>query len=131
MQKDIDILGRTIFGEARGESTDGQIAVGHVVLNRYRSNKWFAGKTIADTCQKAFQFSCWNPSDPNCTLILNAKERTLTPYWALADKIIRGEFADNTNGATHYHTKAIKPKWARGKLPCAEIGNHVFYKNID
>ena len=45
--KDVDILARTIYGEARGESEIGKRAVASVILNRYKSGKWFAGDTIA------------------------------------------------------------------------------------
>ena len=27
--------------------------------------------------------------------------------------------------------KAISPKWAEGKTPCAEIGEHLFYNDIE
>ena len=131
MQKDIDVLARTIYGEARGESRDGQIAVGWVILNRYHTGRWFAGETIAEVCQKPLQFSCWNKNDPNCKKITTATEAVLRPYWELAERLVNDEFADITNGATHYHTKNCRPAWSKGKLPCAIIGNHVFYNNID
>lgn len=131
MNKDIDVLARTIYGEARGETTEGQLAVGLVILNRYRSNKWFAGNTIAETCLKPKQFSCWNYDDPNCEKIKTAGEKELKKFWTMAESLLKGDVADITNGATHYHTKQIKPSWSKGKMPCAEIGNHLFYKNID
>ena len=131
MKKDIDVLARTIYGEARGESRDGQIAVGWVILNRYRTGRWFAGETIAETCTKPFQFSCWNATDPNREKLLNATEAVLKPFWDLAERLINDEYKDPTGGATHYHTKQIKPKWAKFKTPTAIIGNHVFYNNID
>ena len=131
MNRDIDILSKTIFGEARGESKEGQRAIGLVVLNRYRSNKWFSGTTIADTCLKYKQFSCWNRDDPNYKKLLEVSGDKITSFITLATDLVNGKCADITNGATHYHTKQIMPKWAKGKLPCAEIGNHIFYKNID
>lgn len=60
IEHDIDILARTIYGEARGEKTAGKKAVACVIMNRYKAKKWFSGKTIAETCQKPWQFSCWN-----------------------------------------------------------------------
>ena len=87
MNHDIDILARTIYGEARGETDEGKRAVGLCILNRYRSNKWFAGNTIAETCQKPWQFSCWNKKDPNCEKITMATEAVLKPYWALAERL--------------------------------------------
>jgi spore germination cell wall hydrolase CwlJ-like protein len=29
--------------------------------------------------------------------------------------------------ATHYHTHAVRPAWAKRMTPVAEIGNHKFY----
>lgn len=131
MNHDIDILARTIYGEARGEIDDGKRAIGLVVLNRYRSKKWYSGNTIAEVCQKPWQFSCWNKKDPNCAKITTANESVLKPYWDLAERLVNGEYADITNGATHYHAKNCHPAWAKGKLPCAIIGNHLFFNNID
>lgn len=131
MQRDIDIMARTIYGEARGESEQGQIAVGCVIMNRFKSKRWYAGETIAETCLKARQFSCWNADDPNCAKIKQLGLTRLAPYQELAKRIINGVQADITDGATHYHTKAIMPLWARNKKPCAVIGEHMFYKDID
>ena len=60
---DVDILARTIYGEARGETDEGKRAVGLCILNRYKSKKWFSANTIAEVCQKPLQFSCWNKND--------------------------------------------------------------------
>ena len=35
-EEDVDILARTIFGEARGESLSGQEAIASVVINRVK-----------------------------------------------------------------------------------------------
>ena len=53
---DVDILGRTCYWEARGESHKGQVAVCYVVLNRAR----IKGTSVAFEATKKFQFSCWN-----------------------------------------------------------------------
>ena len=57
---DLFTLARTVYGEARGESDQGRAAVAHVVLNRFRSDKWFSAGTIEAVCRKPSQFSCWN-----------------------------------------------------------------------
>lgn len=60
------------------------------------------------------------------------RELRLTDASPLADAIREMQrFNDPTFGATHYHTKAVSPSWAEGKEPCAVIGNHCFYNNID
>jgi spore germination cell wall hydrolase CwlJ-like protein len=35
--------------------------------------------------------------------------------------------------ATHYHARWMRdpPRWARGKAPCATIGQHLFFNDID
>ncbi len=60
--EEVDVLTRTIYGEARGEyhRHDGGmaalIAVGNVVMNRLKAKTWY-GLTIKEICQKPFQFS--------------------------------------------------------------------------
>uniref|UniRef100_A0AC34GIF6 Uncharacterized protein n=1 Tax=Panagrolaimus sp. ES5 TaxID=591445 RepID=A0AC34GIF6_9BILA len=45
---DMDVLIKTVFMEARGESTEGQAAVTYVIVQRARLNKsYWGGNTIA------------------------------------------------------------------------------------
>lgn len=136
-KNEIEVLARTIYGEARGESIPGQEAIASVVLNRvakaqkYGSFWW--GNTIAEVCQKPWQFSCWNARDPNLPVIKAVDDSD--PAFATCKRIslraIAGLLADRTNGATHYHTKRLRPKWSIGKIPCAELGSHFFYNDIE
>lgn len=130
-EHDIDILARTIYGEARGEKTAGKKAVACVIMNRYKSKKWFAGKTIAETCQKPYQFSCWNKNDPNRQKIEKASMFELRECLTIAEKFVNGEEKDFLCGACHYHTTNIKPSWAEGKKADFMIGNHLFYIGIE
>lgn len=130
-EKDIDVLARTIYGEARGESKIGKMAVASVILNRYKSGKWFAGKTIEETCKKAWQFSCWNFGDPNREKLIKATKEELGECLTIARDAVDGKFKDIVCGSCHYHTKQVQPSWARGKVPTIEIGNHLFYKGIE
>jgi len=57
-------MAKTVWGEARGESVKGQIAVAWVIKNRADNPRWW-GKTIEEVCLKKYQFSCWLESDPN------------------------------------------------------------------
>ena len=54
-EKETDILARTIYGEARGESISGMEAVASVVLNRVafakRRGRFWWGNSIAEVCQ--------------------------------------------------------------------------------
>lgn len=135
MMNDIQILARTIFGEARGEylRADGGlaslIAVANVVKNRHKQQTWY-GRTISEVCQKPYQFSCWNLEDPNHKLISGT---IMNPLFDLcltvAGKIITDEWPDLTNGCDHYHatTMARFPSWSLAAKPKLKIGRHIFY----
>lgn len=128
-EKDKEILAKTIYGEARGECKDGQIAIACCVLNRFNSGKWYAGKTIADTCQKPYQFSCWNENDPNRVKLENLSYSVYSKYFPIIQAALK---EDITLGATHYYAPNIVkcPAWAKDEIPCMEIGNHLFFRNI-
>jgi N-acetylmuramoyl-L-alanine amidase len=141
-EQDIDILARTIWGEARGESLTGQEAVAHVILNRHRvaterGRMWW-GNTIRDICRKPYQFSCWNHDDPNYIKLMNVTPRdaVFAQCLRIARRAVHGALSSQTSpdptfGATHYHTDSIMPTWARGQNPTALIGRHVFYRILD
>lgn len=130
-----DVLARTLWGEARGESTRGMEAVAWVVLNRVafsegRAGYWW-GNTIVQVCQKSHQFSCWNRSDANFRKILAVDEKDVHFATALriARRAVLGLLKDDpTHGATHYHAIGLSPHWAKGQEATAVIGKHVFYR---
>lgn len=130
----VDVLARTLWGEARGQPKGGMEAVACVVLNRVavaaeRGGFWW-GNTIIGVCQKPFQFSCWNADDPNRPKLMAVDTRNMHFATALriARRAVNGCLPDNTNGATHYHAHYVSPKWAKGHTPSAVIGDHIFYQ---
>ncbi len=138
-EKDIDILARTIWGEARGEGIEGMRAVACVILNRVKKAKkrggdfWW-GNNIQSVCLRPWQFSCWNKNDPNRDKLLRLTDED--PYFFQALKIakemiLKGEGYDITKGSDHYHTIYIKPFWTKGMTPICQIGHHLFYKLVE
>ncbi|OWK42211.1 cell wall hydrolase [Fimbriiglobus ruber] len=130
---DWDVLARTICGEARGEGNQGMQAVANVVLNRVAKPGWW-GATVKGVCLKPYQFSCWNLGDPNRAVILNLDTdyAIYNDALGIASGVIDGSLPDITGGATSYFAKGTpEPKWAAGKNPCAVIGNHIFFNDID
>lgn len=127
---DLEIMAKTIFGEARGEGEEGQIAVACCIINRHKAKKWFSGRTIAETCLRPWQFSCWNKNDPNAQKLASLTYPTYSKYFPVIEKAKK---KDITNGATHYFNLFVcqEPAWAKGKTPCARIGHHLFFKGID
>lgn len=133
---EVDVLARTLWGEARGEGVAGMHGIAAVVLNRVRvaekKGTYWWGNNIIQVCQKPYQFSCWNRSDPNFRKLQGVDESDL--YFATSVRIARraviGKLEDTTNGATHYHADSILPYWAKGENPSAVIGRHIFYNLI-
>ncbi len=132
------VLALTIWGEARGEGVEGQLAVGNVVRNRLKraintTPRW------RDICLAPKQFSCFNADDPNRVQILHAAEMLMTnaptpelreALW-IADGVVSGAAMDNTYGSLNYLTARLlesdhPPAWAVGKPILARIGRHVF-----
>ena len=135
------IVALTIFGEARGEGPEGQIAVANVIRNRAACQRYGFGLSPREVCLKPLQFSCWNEADSNRSLLLDVAEtlrqnRAPGPLlrqclW-IAGGLETDQFVDNTHGATHYLTHALltshPPAWAVNQKVLGVIGAHAFLR---
>ncbi len=135
--QDEDVLARTVWGEARGESVRGMEAVACVVMNRVAVARahggafWWGG-TVVEVCKKKWQFSCWNEDDPNREKVMAVNERDAEFRIAkrIARRAVKGALEDPTGGATHYHVEGVMPKWVTDPRmeEMKKIGRHVFYR---
>jgi len=118
--KDIECLAKNIYHESRGESLHGQIAVALVTVNRVQSGLFH--NSICGVVYAHRQFS-W-------TLDKTKRVRD-TKAWQTAQEISRAVLTQTVAlpnfTATHFHTKQVKPHWAKTKKRVAVIGNHIFY----
>jgi N-acetylmuramoyl-L-alanine amidase len=112
-----------IYHEARGEGSEGMIAVANVVVNRMRSKRY--PSTACAVVYQHKQFS-WT-LDPHLKPVLHFSPEILR----IASLAVSGKLKDNTGGALHFHATRIKPYWASSKRETAVIGNHVFYRPIN
>ena len=143
--KDLMTAARTVYGEARGESEKGRLAVACVLWNRLRAQRPHYGrKSLSAVCLKPWQFSCWNRNDPNRDKLMKVPAARLEPFidvvlWA--DHVAGGP-DDPTRKRTgldwrypyHYlNPAALKrlPRWARNRQADIVIGNHHFYVGVD
>lgn len=147
MTRDEDVLARTVYGEARGESDLGRLAVAYVACNRAviaaryvlkhgKRHPLYGGGSIAEACLAPWQFSCWNNTDANLKklLLVDLESDAGAPsLWAARTAIDRTA-PDPTNGATNYFTAMAPhdgmdwpPKWAESMKLVASIGAHNFY----
>ncbi|MBW8270374.1 cell wall hydrolase [Caldovatus aquaticus] len=131
----VEILARTLLGEAGGRPVRAIEAVAAVVMNRVRlaaapggPAHW--GRGIAGVCRAPFQFACWLPRHPRHRAMLEAGEgdAALALCRRVAARAAAGALPDPTGGATHYHDAATLPRWAVGAIAQAEIGGLVFYR---
>ena len=139
---DLEIMALTVWAEARGEGDEGMDAVAWVIRHRFENPGWWsrqrgdgiADDTIAAVCLDPFQFSAWNPSDPNRQRLLNPVTKERSDYKlskAICEQVLFAPAEDDpVKGADHYCTKAVAryTRWARGRTPVKVIGNHQFYK---
>lgn len=111
-----DLLARLIHAEARGESLEGQIAVGAVVVNRVKSELF--PNTLKDVIYEPRQFSPVGASTLPAVAQASAVEA--------ADRALAGE--DPTGGALFFYNPRITatPEYWQTKPVLKRIGNHNF-----
>lgn len=134
LAEDFEAMSRTIYGEARGEPFMGQLAVGFVIRNRARhpTIRWW-GVGIKGVCYAPQQFSCHNPDDPNSGFVRVASFALMSFIKAstAAGMVISGDWPDNTQNSTHYHSDSIPPPiWTHGATKTVTIGHHIFYTDV-
>ena len=121
-------LAEALYFEARGESVKGIYAVAEVILNRVDDPRYPAsvcGVVNQGTGEKyrcQFTYTC----DGRPETI--ADQRAYDRVGKIAGVMMSGKARALTRGATHYHTKSVKPKWSRVFPRTATIGYHHFYK---
>ncbi|MEL7132221.1 MAG: cell wall hydrolase [Pseudomonadota bacterium] len=122
-------LSEALYFEARGEAIKGQFAVAEVIMNRVRSARFpdnVCGVINQGTGRKyqcQFTYTC----DGNPETI--HEHRAFERVSKVARAVLDGRAPDLTDGATHYHTTAVRPRWSRVYTKTARIGVHVFYRH--
>jgi len=125
---DWQCLSQALYFEARGETLKGQFAVAEVILNRVDSTQYpntVCGVIHQGTGRKyqcQFTFTCdGNPETVN-------EPGAYARVSKVARLMLDGTPRELTEGATHYHTTAVNPSWARRFTQTARIGVHKFYR---
>jgi spore germination cell wall hydrolase CwlJ-like protein len=122
-------LSEALYFEARGESVRGQFAVAEVILNRVDSALYpdtVCGVIHQGTGRKyqcQFTYTCDGIPD-----VIHEKDAFETSA-KVASVMASGAPRALTEGATHYHTKAVRPNWSRTFPRTATIGVHHFYRH--
>lgn len=114
---DLNLLARVINGEARGESYEGQVAVGAVVLNRVRHSSF--PNTITEVVYQDGAFTAVSDGQINKPVLASCKNA--------ARDALNGN--DPTGGAVfYYNPETATSSWIRTRTIIKTIGKHVFCK---
>ena len=129
--RELACLALNVYYEARGEPLAGQYAVAEVTMNRVASPRY-----PGTVCEVVYE-KRWDRLRNRYVGAFSWTEFDVVPRpegeeWLRARKaaeaVYFGRQASQLNGAMHYHANYIKPSWARGRRPIAQIGRHVFYE---
>ena len=116
---DVQLLARAINGEARGETYEGQVAVGAVILNRVAHSSF--PNTIAGVIYQPGAFTAVSDGQINVAI-----EESSTVVKAARDAL---NGWDPTEGAIYYfNPDTATNKWIWSRPLIKTIGKHRFCK---
>ncbi|HEY8910838.1 MAG TPA: cell wall hydrolase [Desulfosporosinus sp.] len=114
-KEDVELLTRVIYGEARGENFEGQVAVGAVVINRLKDPRF--PKTMRAIIYQSGAFTAVDDKQ----IHLNPDDQA----YKAAEAALSG--LDPTNGAIYYYNPRIATdRWIKTRPVIKRIGNHTF-----
>jgi spore germination cell wall hydrolase CwlJ-like protein len=132
IDEEIRCLALNIYFEARGETHEGQLAVGYVTMNRVVHARYPNNVCGVVWQRKQFSWTHDGRSDRP------RDERAWAHAQRIASYIYKNYFTfmhltkgatDLTRGAIFYYApKKVKPKWASEMIKTAQIGGHLFMK---
>ena len=115
----LNLLARVIYGEARGEPYEGQVAVGAVILNRVKNSSF--PNTIAGVIYQPGAFTAVSDGQINVPIAENS-----TVVKAAQDAL---NGWDPTGGAIYYfNPNTATNKWIWSRPLIKQIGKHRFCK---
>lgn len=112
---DVDMMAHVVYGEARGESYTGQVAVAAVILNRVDSSL-FPNSTYGVVFQR------------NAFTAVNDGQYYMSPNTSAYQAVkaaVKG--SDPSLGATYYYNPSgVTDTWIFSRTTITKIGKHVF-----
>jgi spore germination cell wall hydrolase CwlJ-like protein len=111
-------LSAIMFGEARGESDIGKVAVAYTAINRKADPNY--PKDICKIMKQPAQYEFLQKKGM-------PEEYQYKYLYPIAKAVMEGKIDDPTRGAKWFHNKQIKPYWIKNKEVKLAVGNHIFY----
>ena len=119
-------LTKALYFEARGESLKGQFAVAEVILNRVDSKHY--PSSVCGVVEQGGKGGCQFSYHCDGNRDVMREKGAADIAGRIARLMLDGAPRDLTYGATHFHTRGVKPSWSRRFDRTAAIGAHLFYK---
>jgi len=127
----LDLMARTILGEAGNQSPEGQLAVGAVIRNRLQSGRW--GDTVEDVLFAPKQFEPWETRKEEL-MGISTEDPKYKQAYQMSESLMNGTAEDPTGGATHFLNPEVvrqrsgkTPSWYGGEgNGWQRLGDHVF-----
>lgn len=128
----LDCMALNIYREARGEPTEGKLAVAQVTMNRVNHDAF-----PDDVCGVVFQknifmsrvvcqFSWYCTGNTTLSLRNSIETNAYNESYEIAKKvIIEGFELESLKDALYFHSESVSPNW--NFIQVAHIGNHIFY----
>ena len=114
-------LAGAIYFEARGESLEGQLAVGRVIVNRSKS-----GQFPTSYCGVVFQPSQFSFVRGRSMPAVRTTSQDWREAMAVARIADQGSWKSEASGALYFHAARVSPSWRLTRL--ARVDNHIFYR---
>ena len=121
-------LSEALYFEARGETVKGMFAVAEVILNRVDDPRYPASVCGVINQGTGRKFRCQFTYTCDGRPETIGDKRAFVMIGKISRLMLDGAARRLTNGATHYHTRAVRPKWSKVFPKTAAIGQHVFYR---
>lgn len=122
MSRDMRCLAGAIYFEARGESLEGQLAVGRVIVNRSKS-----GRFPASYCGVVYQPSQFSFVRGRSMPAVAENSDGWHDAVAIAQIAEEGAWKSKAKGALFFHAKRVSPRWSK-LTKLAQVDNHIFYR---
>ena len=124
IRSDIYCMAEAMYFEARGEGDNGigEVSVGHVIMNRVRSDLY--PNSVCEVVYQRKQFSYFWDGKPEVIRDRRSWRRAIH----LSALVLKGRVYDPTHGATHYHAYYVRPRWVEQCHYIVSIGSHLFYR---
>ncbi|HKX78592.1 MAG TPA: cell wall hydrolase [Novosphingobium sp.] len=121
LTSDMYCLAGAIYFEARGESLEGQLAVGRVIVRRASS-----GRFPDSYCGVVFQRAQFSFVRGKTMPGIRKESSDWRKAVALARIAHNDSWDSKAEGALFFHAARVSPRW--GKTRMARVDNHIFYR---